>query len=174
MAGKENNSTKTAPSSSSDKVYTQEDLAKVLSKAKLYKTLYEEADKQVNLLNERLKECTDNNLMLANDILDRIITLENEHSTFREEQGTLRAELQSVTEQLTEERTKWKNIAEKAKHQEEGNGSGTAKRLPAHHDVTDDKGDSSFVIGGLQGLRKFYQAPRVDPAQLVRNVLYDV
>jgi multimeric flavodoxin WrbA len=30
------------------------------------------------------------------------------------------------------------------------------------------------VIGGLQGLRKFYQAPRVDPAQLVRNILYDL
>ncbi len=181
VSGKESTSTKSTFSTSSDKVYTQEDLAKVLFKAKQYKTLYKEADKQVNLLQDRMKVCTDNNLMLANEILDRIITLENELSTFRAEQVMLKTELQSVTEQLAKEKgTRKKEDGDttekdqKTRERGERNDNGATNTKPDHHTSSDDTGDSSFVIGGLIGLRKFYHAPRVDPAQLIRNVLYDL
>ncbi len=172
MSGKSNDG-KTV-TSNGEKVYTQEDLAKVLSKAKLYKTLYEEADKQVNLLNERLKTCTDNNLMLANDILDRIITLENEHTTYRTEQAVLKERMSLVVEQLDMEKSQWKDTADKLQHHLEGSKSGTANSLQDQQHAEDNKGVSSFVVGGLHGLRKLYNAPKLDPAQLIRNVLYDI
>ncbi len=181
MSGKESTSTKPTLLTNSDKVYTQEDLAKVLSKAKQYKILYEEADKQINLLQERMKVCTDNNLMLANDILDRIITLENEQFILRAEHAMLKTELQSVTEQLAKERGQ-RNMEDgdtadmNQKYEESGELRDIAntKIESDRHYSSDVKGDSSFVIGGLQGLRKLYHAPRVDPSQLVRNVLYDL
>ncbi len=152
-----------AASNTEEKVYTRGDMAKVLATAKMYKTMYEETDKQVKILREQVKICTDNSLQIANDIVSRVVRLEQQQEYT---QGTQNEQVENKKEKKQspkqDEKQRKAQITEKQAAKDNSVKDGDLKE-----DAT------SFMIRGLKGLREYYGAPQADPAQLVHFLLND-
>ena len=179
------NSTNTPPSTVSlptiGRVYSQEDVAQVVKAATLYRSMYEETKLQVQLLQNQLHTFTDTQRMANNEMMGRIVTLETGHSKMQTNQSVLESHMQDLNtkfndmgieiqelKKTTEELHTWQDGVQEEwmgyKQQLQDQSGGKEKEK-------DD--DCSFLVGGLNGLREYYQTPQADPAQLIRNLLYD-
>lgn len=160
-----------------EKVYTQEDMAKVLTTAKMYKTMYEETSKQINILREEVKTCTDKSLLIVSNLIDRVEQLEKERTNTPVYKSSNNTELEKLTKHRDVERVV--EIAqqklEETQKEHETNPEEQAGIRPYGQKIElPNEVASTFLIRGLQGLRNYYQAPQADPAHLVHKLLYDV